>query len=380
MLLSPKIELFEQTSASLRLSWRSLTAPLSHVPHKPWARRQAAPPHSMPFLDIIIGTALIGTWAGSMLTGVALAQATQYFNNFPNDGFVRKCLVAGSLLLCVGALGGEYAYVYLPLVTMWGNPAAFITETSSVTVYSVCNAFAAATVNSYLVSRYYRVSKNVFVTLFLSALILFQLVMAHLAVLLFPGIGQEQFMKAEKIGLIWAVSSFTADVAIAAALVFTLRGMKSSFTDTNRLLRRIIIMSIQNGCATSLMALGGMTAVILKVNSNISSAFYFTLAPLYVLTLLSNFNLRANGKSGSRSGWSSSRNNNTQIGPHSDIVIEGIHVRRDGGLNDPTESEIEIIPPSKRDHARGHRKHDSNPAYGGKNGGEQVGVSHLYLN
>ncbi|KAJ7653116.1 hypothetical protein DFH06DRAFT_526570 [Mycena polygramma] len=332
----------------------------------------------MPFLDIIIGTALIGTWAGSMLTGVALAQATQYFNNFPNDGWVRKCLVAGSLLLCVGALGGEYADVYVPLVTLWGNPAAF-GKTWSVTVYSVCNAFAAATVNSYLVSRYHRVSKNIFVTLFLSALVLFQLVIAHLAVLLFPGIGQEQLAKAEKLGLIWAVSSFMADIAIAAALVFTLRGMKSSFTDTNRLLRRVMIIAIQNGCATSLMALGSMTAVIIKVNSNITSAFYFTLAPLYVLTLLSNFNLRENGKSGSRSGWSSSRNNNTQIGPRSDIVIEGIHVRRDGGLNDPIESEIEIIPLSK-DHARGHRKHDSNAGYGGKNGGEQVGVSHLYLN
>ncbi|KAJ6462765.1 hypothetical protein C8R47DRAFT_1080126 [Mycena vitilis] len=153
--------------------------------------------------------------------------------------------------------------------------------------------------------------------------------MAHLAVLLFPGTDPEQFLKAERIGLIWAVSSFITetDMSIAAALVFTLRGMKSSLSNTNRL-----------------MALGGLTAVIIKVDSNTSSVFCFSVAPLYVVNLLSNFNLREGGKSGSRT-WSSSRNNNTQIGRHSDIVIEGIRVRRDGGLNDPICRKPGLFPP-----------------------------------
>ncbi|KAJ7611923.1 hypothetical protein DFH06DRAFT_1147468 [Mycena polygramma] len=232
-------------------------------------------------------------------------------------------------------------------------------QTSGVTVYSVCNAFTAATVNSYLVSRYYRVSKNLFVTLFLCALVLLQLSVDRLHIDAYNGAFGGSAVSRHKTGAIpeggknWAYMGrqlvhncpqrgTSRYIHRSSTGVYTAQN-EELFNDTNRLLRRLMFICIQNGCATSLMALGGMTAVIIKVDSNISSVFYFSVPPLYVLTLLSNFNLRESGKSGSRT-WSS-RNNNTHIGPHSDIVIEGIRVRRDGGLNDPTESEIEIISP-----------------------------------
>ncbi|KAJ7771218.1 hypothetical protein B0H14DRAFT_3894751 [Mycena olivaceomarginata] len=285
----------------------------------------------MGLLDI--GFGLIGSWLASILCGVVYSQAFQYFTNFPNDSWTRKALVIASVLFSLVGLVGAYADVYVPTVTFWGNPAAFLTETWSVPVYSCANAMVAITVNSYLISRFYAVSKNIFVTLVLGSLTLFAFVMAFLVIFLYPGVDPENFRKVKKLTLTWTLSCVMSDVSIAASLVLTLRRMRSDFNSTNRLLRRVIIISIQNGCATSLVAIAGMIAAIFKINSNIPALFFFLLSPLYLLTLLSNFNVRESGKSGSRT-WSSGRNTADSI------VVGGIHVNRTN-MN-PKESEIQM--------------------------------------
>ncbi|KAJ6551825.1 hypothetical protein B0H19DRAFT_1297686 [Mycena capillaripes] len=275
-------------------------------------------------------TSLIGTWAALFLCGLAFSQAIQYYNDFPNDSSTRRIL---------------------------GSPPAFTTETWSVPAYTIFNSLTAALVNSYLISRFYTVSKNIVLTIMLCLLALFPLVMAPVSVLIFPGIENVrthprvwnshdnptyQFQKAEKLALIWAIASVTY-VTIAASLIWTLRGMKTNFSDTNRLIRRVMIISLQNGCTTSLTAVAGLIAVIVKINSNIPACFFFLLS-LYVLTLLSNFNLRGSGKSGSRT-WSSSRNNKTA---NTSIVIDGIHVWPTNVKVDPTGLELEIEMASKK--------------------------------
>ncbi|KAJ7837795.1 hypothetical protein B0H14DRAFT_3459935 [Mycena olivaceomarginata] len=246
----------------------------------------------MGLLDI--GFGLIGSWLASILCGIAYSQAFQYFTNFPNDSWTRKALVIASVWFSLVGLVGAYADVYVPTVTFWDNPAAFLTETWSVPVYSCANAMVAITVNSYLISRFYAMVVDTFV-------------MAFLVIFLYPGVDPENFRKVRKLTLTWTLSCVMSDVSIAASLVLTLRRMRSDFNSTNRLLRRVIIISIQNGCATSLVAIAGMIAVIFKIDSNIPALFFFLLSPLYLLTLLSNFNVRESGESGSRT-WSSGRN------------------------------------------------------------------------
>ncbi|KAJ6493989.1 hypothetical protein C8R47DRAFT_1117968 [Mycena vitilis] len=326
-------------------------------------RRRSPPPPPPPDLgnmakiDATLGTGLIGTWLASFLFGLAVSQAFQYFNNFPKDGMLRKSLVVLSLSFSFVALVGEYADVYIPAVTSWGRQAALVTETWAVPVYSVFNSLVALTVNSYLISRFYILSKNIMITVILCGIILFVFVMAFLSVLLFPGV--ENFERARPLGLIWAVASAAADVCIAGALIWTLRRM-SPFKNTDSIVRPIIITLVQNGCATSLMALGGMTAVVIEIFGNISSVFYFLLGPLYVLTLLSNLNLRQSGKSSGSRTLSSSRNNHNSIAPYTSIVIDGIHVGRTTIVSPTSTHEYDDIEMANR-HEEESRKQDLNP-------------------
>ncbi|KAF7371071.1 hypothetical protein MSAN_00741400 [Mycena sanguinolenta] len=289
-------------------------------------------------LDYAFGTSLMGSWFASILCGMAYAQAFTYFSSFPNDSWARKALVIASILFSLVGLIGAYGDVYEPLVSFWGDPAALETETWSVPMYSVANAAEALTVNGYLISRFYSVSKNLFVSLILAFISVCAFVAALLAVFLFPGV--ENFEKVKPVVYVWIIVGVIADVSIALSLVLTLKSMKTSFQDTNRLVRRVMVISIQNGCATSLCAIAGMIATIFKIDTNLAAVFFFLLSPLYVLTLLSNFNMRggAGASSGSRT-WSSSRN-----GANSSIVINNIHVQRSAAVVvDPTDSsEIEL--------------------------------------
>ncbi|KAJ6500955.1 hypothetical protein C8R45DRAFT_1210631 [Mycena sanguinolenta] len=292
----------------------------------------------MGVLDYAFGTSLMGSWFSSILCGVAYSQAFTYFSNFPNDNWVRKALVMASVLFSLLGLIGAYADVYEPLVTFWGDPAGLVTETWSVPMYSVANAAQALTVNGYLISRFYFVSRNIFVSLILAFISVCAFVAALLTVFLFPGV--ENFEKVKSVVYVWITVGVFADVSIAVSLVLTLRSMKTSFKDTNRLIRRLMVIAIQNGCATSLCAIAGMIATILKIDTNLAAIFFFLLSPLYVLTLLSNLNMRQRGgaSSGSRT-WSSSRN-----GAESSIVIKSIPVQRSKAVvaNSTESSDIEL--------------------------------------
>ncbi|KAJ6450121.1 hypothetical protein C8R47DRAFT_323692 [Mycena vitilis] len=277
-------------------------------------------------LDAAFGTSLIGTWLTSVLFGLTIPQAFQYFNDFPNDSLLRKGLVASCLLFCFVGLVGECAFVYLPLVTFWGNPEAVIRATTlswPVFLYPICHALVGITVHSYLISRFYMLSKNLIMSIVLFAMTLLVFAMALMTIVEYSG--GENLQRAETNVILCSVSLAAADFSIAASLIWTLRRMSSPLAvkSANRLVRPIIMTSIRNGCVTSLVALGGMVAVLIRVG-NVYPIFYFSLAPFYVLTLLSNLNLRQTGRSPTSGMSVSSTRDVSTMDPS--IVIAGVRV------------------------------------------------------
>ncbi|KAJ7629224.1 hypothetical protein DFH06DRAFT_1226176 [Mycena polygramma] len=277
-------------------------------------------------IEAAFGTSLIGTWLTAVLFGLTIPQAFHYFNDFPNDSLLRKSLVASCLLFCFVGLIGECAFVYLPLVTFWGNPAAVMTATTlswAVFLYPISHSLVGITVHSYLISRFYILSKNLAMAIVLFGMTLLVFAMALMTIVQYSR--GENFQRAETNVILCSVSLAAADFCIAASLIWTLRRMSSllAVKSANRLVRPIIMTSIRNGCVTSLVALGGMVAVLIRVG-NVYPIFYFSLAPFYVLTLLSNLNLRQSGRSPT-SGMSLSTTRNVSTMDPS-VVIAGVRV------------------------------------------------------
>ncbi|KAJ7166300.1 hypothetical protein C8R43DRAFT_985420, partial [Mycena crocata] len=243
--------------------------------------------------DDPFGTILIGTWFASLLYGIAVAQAVRYFKAFPNDSLARKGLVYASLFFCLIALVGDYADVYLPTVTFWGNLEAIQTQYWPSPLYVTANSFVGTIVNSYLIYRFYSLSKGLWMTLILGLLTLLALAGALLvAIMLTIFSHYSERSKGTTPTLIWIIASAAADVSIATALIWRLQGMKTTFKETNTLIHRIMLRSIQSGATTSVATLLIIVTYLRKKDSNLPTLFCFQLGPLYVLTLLYNFNLR----------------------------------------------------------------------------------------
>ncbi|KAJ6475932.1 hypothetical protein C8R47DRAFT_1141802 [Mycena vitilis] len=266
-------------------------------------------------MDVTFGASLIGTWLASLVFGLTVRQASQYFDDFPDDCLLRRSLVASTLLLSFAGLIGECANIYLPLVTFWGRPTAFVCAVLPVLVYNICNAMVAFIVNSFLISRFYLMSKNLVVTAILCGMVMFVFIVSLLSVQQFTA--GEDVQRAKTNALICSISLAVADFCIAASLIWTLLTMIRPFKGSRRIVKPIINVALRNGCLTSIVALGGMAAVVVPVG-NISPVFYYLLGPLYVLTLLSNLNLRRKDQ-GEESGMSSGSRINSVPTPGTSI-------------------------------------------------------------
>ncbi|KAJ7164251.1 hypothetical protein C8R46DRAFT_1192983 [Mycena filopes] len=273
------------------------------------------------------GATLIATWLATLLAGVALTHAVHYFAKFSNDVLFKKALVGVVLFLLFLGLATECAETYLDVVTNWGNPVALYIVPWPRLVSIPCLSLLGFIVNEFLIHRFYVLSRNIWIAIILSLFNLVSLVMGFIILQLFASsLGQPltlaEFHRLEPLATVWGASSVVADVTIAASLVWALRGMKTSFKGTAQLIHHIMAVSIQNGCTTSVMSIGGLIANNLGAGTGINYVFYYTIAPLYLLTLLSNLTLRGSAPVPVSHGWSSNTN------PASRNGQSGVYVQR----------------------------------------------------
>ncbi|KAJ7877903.1 hypothetical protein B0H14DRAFT_3780686 [Mycena olivaceomarginata] len=271
--------------------------------------------------DDRFGSILIGSWLSSMLYALVVTQAYQYFRLFPTDAMYRKGLVLSTLFFCTVALVADYANVYMPTVTFWGNAEKVNIQYWPVPLFVTTSTFVEVLVNSFLIHRFYSLSKNLCTSIFLSLLMILGFAGSFMV-----AITLQQFSlytsrdKAKTAALVWTVSTALTDIGIAGALIWQLLSMKSSFKETQSRIRRLIIQTVQTGCTTSVVSIITLVSYLIKNDSNIPTACNFVIAPLYALTLLSNFNLRQRADPVSGSGRSTSEGNT--------VRMDGIHVHR----------------------------------------------------
>ncbi|KAJ7185298.1 hypothetical protein C8R46DRAFT_376159 [Mycena filopes] len=274
------------------------------------------------------GLDLMATWLTILLCGVAFTQAFQYFARFPDDGPVRKNLVGVVVFLLVLTQATQCVETYERLVTEWGNPAALWVQSWRPVLSLISGALIAFIVDQFLIYRFYTVSKNMWITVILSLLNLVSLVSGLLVVQIFSsivggGFTPEAYEKLRPLSIVWGSTSTLTDVSVAACLVWTLRGMRTSFKDTTQLIHHIMAVSIQDGCTTSALSVAGMVACILAPSSRVEDIFFMLIQPVYLITLLSSLTLR-----GSPAASRGTFPEGPDVSGTSQIAFGGIHVRR----------------------------------------------------
>ncbi|KAJ7488432.1 hypothetical protein FB451DRAFT_1227278 [Mycena latifolia] len=252
-------------------------------------------------LDIVIGALLVGTWVGSLLYTVQIHQVVYYFGHFKNDNWMLKTLVIFAGIFDATGMIANYAGVYLYAVTHWGDELYLSKQYWPVPLFTICTCIVSSVVQTFLIVRYWLLTKNWFVS---GILMLFML--AALAAGLTSGITLAIFTafkdraKVKVSATIWFVSEATVDVLIAAALLFKLRKVKTSFKETESLLNRLTIQTIQTGAGGATLALATLIAYLLNNESNAEIGIAICLGRVNMLTLLFNLNVRKVRRGGSR--------------------------------------------------------------------------------
>ncbi|TFK96144.1 hypothetical protein BDV98DRAFT_340788 [Pterulicium gracile] len=248
------------------------------------------------FREKMFGSVLIATWVNSLILMFEIIQSCRYFSKYArNDSRFTSCVVGYVLLLEVVSIIPQYVCVYLFTVTYWGDFRGVpLAQTWPFATVVFCSGMVAISVQTYLIRRYYTLSKNwvVSIVLLLITLTAFVGAMYDFGIIVNSGVTQGLMQSAFGVPTtIWMVTTAVADWCVAIALVYQLQRMKNAFKNTKRLIRRLSINAIQSGSLSSVVATLLIMFFFIE-DSNIITALCFVLSRTYSLTLLFNVNYR----------------------------------------------------------------------------------------
>ncbi|KAJ7051667.1 hypothetical protein C8F01DRAFT_639956 [Mycena amicta] len=283
-------------------------------------------------VDDAFGTLLIGSWLAVLVAGAAIPETIRYFRKHPEDSAQRKGFVILCILVCLVALAGDCSEAYLLTVTFWGNAEAVQQSHWPISLYVLGNGMIGVLVDSFLISRFYALSRDLWMTCGLSLIVLAACgssIAVTIALQTSNAVATGRH-RVHTTAIIWLVCEAAADVGVAAALIWKLRTMRTSFEKTNTLIHRLVVGAIQTGAVTSLLAILVVITFVHNPTSNVETGIVYLTAPCYLHTLLYNVNLRGRGRSrsGTRITTSGSRSNNN----NNHIFMDGIHVHRSAVL------------------------------------------------
>ncbi|KAJ7692399.1 hypothetical protein B0H17DRAFT_1061390 [Mycena rosella] len=238
--------------------------------------------------DLTLGCLLFSSWANMVMY--------QYFMRYPRDAIFNKVSVLITLASDFTTVFACLSQNYLYLVTHWGTTSYLLAQPWCVPVYVVSSAITAGVVQFWLARMVCNLTKQWIWIPVISVFILAGLTgagaIASLLVI--------DSSYAARLGLIkwltlWLAGCVAADTVITTVLVFKFRSIKTSFSDTKYLIRRLLVAAVRNGAITTVMTIITLVSVI-----------EVTIGRVYTLSMLSNLNNRSvllgdsQGSSGSK--------------------------------------------------------------------------------
>ncbi|KAJ7680182.1 hypothetical protein B0H14DRAFT_3177449 [Mycena olivaceomarginata] len=277
-------------------------------------------------MDAITGAILIGTWASSLLYTAELYQAVYYYRHFKNDDWRLKTLVWVTVSIDTVGLLNDYAC----------DTAYLAKENWTIPTYAFTTSAVAVGAQSYLVTRYWKFTHKHVITLFLSLLILAGLGGSFTCgVMVSLDSAVKDRVKLKIAAILWLGTEAAADLAIAAALLWEFLRTRPTSAETRNLVNRLATLTLQTGTATAALAVAALIGYLLSQESNIGIGFAWCLGRTYMLTMLSNLNIRRSTRvwtpSTSKAATSTTRSTSVvfaQPGTEMDANLSGHYASR----------------------------------------------------
>ncbi|KAJ6461698.1 hypothetical protein C8R45DRAFT_1108457 [Mycena sanguinolenta] len=248
---------------------------------------------SLPALDTVTGCLLVGTWASSDELLLLLA--------LPQDDWKIKTLVTVAVLVDTLSAVSDYISVYLYTITHAGDTEYLTNAHWPIPLYGFATGVLGSLVQTFLAVRYWRFTGHTLIALSLALAIVLScgsVFACSLMLTLYPSFDDRKKFKLPAV--LWLVTEVVVDAGIALVLLWEFRKAKDILlTQTRSTVDRLTAITVQSGAAAATLAVAALVSYSMKPESNVYMAFLYPLGHVYVITLLSNLNIRTSGRSSS---------------------------------------------------------------------------------
>ncbi|PBK68740.1 hypothetical protein ARMSODRAFT_1019335 [Armillaria solidipes] len=258
------------------------------------------------------GVFLIAIWISLVLFGIIVVQTWNYFSSFPDDPLWQRVYVG--CIFTVDFLCSFFIlwWMYDLLINDWGNIEPYNLIHWALITDPLFEGLIGPMVQAYYAWRIHVISG----TWWLSGLVMLCSLMAVGGGLAGTNAAAtlktfQNLAEAKVVVIFWLLPPAVADIIIAFSLTYYLRQHKGRFEASDKVLDRIIRMTVQNGLLTAVIAVIDIIMYFtvttpyhigkyryelssLRVLTGItfSLAFTFILPKLYANTVLSSLNSR----------------------------------------------------------------------------------------
>ncbi|KAH8927918.1 hypothetical protein BT69DRAFT_682377 [Atractiella rhizophila] len=247
-------------------------------------------------VSAVVAPLMIGSWISTALYGIELLLAHHWYQQrVVKDTAVLKCAIAFVLVVDTVAVIVSQMGVYDYAITHFGEFSYLLGQHWHFIVYELCTALTALVLQTFLLHRYWKLSRNVLISLFLlaSTMAAFATSLALAVALVQHATLYLQESLAVYLTL-WLGLEAATDILIASALVYDLYGFhrRTTVDETRSILSRLIIMTVETGLLTSLWACIVLVVYLTNRLNTYSAGVAYPLGRGYTLTLLANLLLR----------------------------------------------------------------------------------------
>ncbi|KAH8830939.1 hypothetical protein DL96DRAFT_1707731 [Flagelloscypha sp. PMI_526] len=246
---------------------------------------------SPPSLVTIAGPPLLGFFFNLILSGVLIVQDL-YYIGFPNDLVRIKALVYAVFVLEMLQTGIQCYDKFNLYGKEFGDVANLDKGRLSWFSIAVLTSFTGGIVQAFLGWKIYTLSKNIYIAIGVWILTLLATGAGIAQGVLVKGVLVSQVATHIQASLnIWFITTAVNDFIIAGILTFYLHRMKSGIKQTDKLVTRIIMLTVETGSITAL------SAVIIVVTFFVKPPWFLVIAigkssKLYANNMMVMFNRR----------------------------------------------------------------------------------------
>ncbi|KAJ7599314.1 hypothetical protein C8J56DRAFT_1093936 [Mycena floridula] len=248
-------------------------------------------------VPLFTGPLVLGYMWGYCLYGMLIVQVYLYTQIFPKDRIGFKILIWSMFIL-------ESVFTLFTTIAAWnaygpgwGDVNTLIIIDWSWSALPALNGLLAAMAQGFYIWRIQKLTKSFWIPIFISCVMLMQLVMAFYygIVICIQGYGIDTVFSLTPEISVWLGGSAACDILITISLVYILSQKKetSRFQQTTGIINKLIRFSIETGAVTSVIAL--VEAIVFVTSghkSNIYFVFFLILGELYSNMLMATLNWR----------------------------------------------------------------------------------------